>query len=251
MLSIMDFGWVAGAAFAAGVVNALAGGGTLITFPVLTAIGLPGVMANVTNAVALCPGYVGGVWAQRQDLVGQAHRLWVLVPLGALGGVLGASLLLASGDQLFRALVPWLILLASGLLAAQEPLRRWLLARHGGTSNAPANAALPIGLAAVYGGYFGAGLGVVMLATLGVTLDDTLNRLNAVKQVLSCVINFAAAILFLNSDQVQWSVAAVMAVGALVGGSLGGRWARVIAPARLRAMVVTIGVSAGIFYLLN
>ena len=100
----MDFVWVACAAFAAGMVNALAGGGTLITFPVLTAIGLPAVMANVTNAVALCPGYFGGAWAQRRDLAGQSRRLWILLPLGAVGGMLGAWLLLISGERLFRSL---------------------------------------------------------------------------------------------------------------------------------------------------
>ena len=250
-MSVMDFVWVACAAFAAGMVNALAGGGTLITFPVLTAIGLPAVMANVTNAVALCPGYFGGAWAQRRDLAGQSRRLWILLPLGALGGILGAWLLLISGERLFRALVPWLILLASALLAAQGPLRRWLIARGGRISNSPGTAAIPIGIAAVYGGYFGAGLGVVMLATLGVTLEDTLNRLNAVKQVLSCVINLSAALFFLNSTQIHWPGAAVMAVGALVGGSLGGRWARVIAPTRLRYLVVIIGVGVGTFYLLK
>jgi uncharacterized membrane protein YfcA len=250
-MSVMDFVGVACAAFAAGMVNALAGGGTLITFPVLTAIGLPAVMANVTNAVALCPGYFGGAWAQRRDLAGQSRRLWILLPLGAVGGMLGAWLLLISGERLFRALVPWLILLASALLAAQGPLRQWLIARGGQISNSPGTAAIPIGIAAVYGGYFGAGLGVVMLATLGVTLEDTLNRLNAVKQVLSCVINLSAALFFLNSHQIHWPVAAVMAVGALVGGSLGGRWARVIAPTRLRYLVVIIGVGVGIFYLLK
>ncbi len=250
-MSVMDFVWVACAAFAAGMVNALAGGGTLITFPVLTAIGLPAVMANVTNAVALCPGYFGGAWAQRRDLAGQSRRLWILLPLGAVGGMLGAWLLLISGERLFRSLVPWLILLASALLAAQGPLRRWLIARGGQISNSPGTAAIPIGIAAVYGGYFGAGLGVVMLATLGVTLEDTLNRLNAVKQVLSCVINLSAALFFLNSNQIHWPVAAVMAVGALLGGSLGGRWARVIAPTRLRYLVVIIGVGVGIFYLLK
>ena len=108
MLEALDFALVGAAAFAAGMVNALAGGGTLVTFPVMTAVGIPPVMANVTNAVALCPGYFGGTWAQRKDLVGQGARLRLLLPLGALGGVLGAWLLLQSGEKLFRALVPWL-----------------------------------------------------------------------------------------------------------------------------------------------
>lgn len=233
------------------MVNALAGGGTLITFPVMTAVGIPPVMANVTNAVALCPGYFGGTWAQRKDLAGQGARLKLLLPLGALGGVLGAWLLLASGEKLFRALVPWLILGASALLAAQDPLRRWLIKRGRPAGDARLGAALPIASAAVYGGYFGAGLGVVMLATLGLTLDDSLTRLNAVKQALSFVINIAAALFFLGSDQVLWPVVGVMAVAALAGGSLGGRLASVIPAARLRLLVIAIGVGVGLFYLLS
>ncbi|MDH4381181.1 MAG: sulfite exporter TauE/SafE family protein [Gammaproteobacteria bacterium] len=247
----LDFALVAAAAFAAGMVNALAGGGTLITFPVMTAVGIPPVMANVTNAVALCPGYFGGTWAQRKDLAGQGARLKLLLPLGALGGVLGAWLLLASGEKLFRALVPWLILGASALLAAQDPLRRWLIKRGRPAGDARLGAALPIASAAVYGGYFGAGLGVVMLATLGLTLDDSLNRLNAVKQALSFVINIAAALFFLGSDQVLWPVVGVMAVAALAGGSLGGRLASVIPAARLRLLVIAIGVGVGLFYLFS
>jgi uncharacterized membrane protein YfcA len=247
----LDFALVAAAAFAAGMVNALAGGGTLITFPVMTAVGIPPVMANVTNAVALCPGYFGGTWAQRKDLAGQGARLKLLLPLGALGGVLGAWLLLASGEKLFRTLVPWLILGASALLAAQDPLRRWLSKRGRPAGDARLGAALPIASAAVYGGYFGAGLGVVMLATLGLTLDDSLTRLNAVKQALSFVINIAAALFFLGSDQVLWPVVGVMAVAALAGGSLGGRLASVIPAARLRLLVIAIGVGVGLFYLFS
>ncbi len=249
-MATFDLVLVALAAFAAGVVNALAGGGTLITFPVLIAVGLPAVSANVTNAVALCPGYFGGTWAQRKDLVGQGARLKLLLPLGVLGGMLGAWLLLMSGEKLFRTLVPWLILGASALLAAQNPLRRWLLKhRHSGDSRL--GAAVPIALAAVYGGYFGAGLGVVMLATLGVTLDDSINRLNAVKQALAFVINLAAAIFFLGSNYVNWPVVGVMAVAALVGGTLGGRLASIIPASRLRLLVVLIGLGVGTFYLLS
>jgi uncharacterized membrane protein YfcA len=214
-------------------------------------VGIPPVMANVTNAVALCPGYFGGTWAQRKDLAGQGARLKLLLPLGALGGVLGAWLLLASGEKLFRTLVPWLILGASALLAAQDPLRRWLSKRGRPAGDARLGAALPIASAAVYGGYFGAGLGVVMLATLGLTLDDSLTRLNAVKQALSFVINIAAALFFLGSDQVLWPVVGVMAVAALAGGSLGGRLASVIPAARLRLLVIAIGVGVGLFYLLS
>lgn len=243
---------IAVAAFAAGAVNALAGGGTLITFPVMTAAGMPAVMANVTNAVALCPGYFGGTLAQRRDLAGQGARLRVLLPVGALCGVVGGWLLLASGEKLFRALVPWLIIGASLLLAAQDPLRRWLQRRAAARTHAgraTGLTALPIGLAAVYGGYFGAGLGVIMLATLGVTVDDTLTRLNALKQALSFVINVTAAVYFLFSGQVAWAVAGVMAVAALAGGAAGGRLAGRIRPGTLRRLVVAIGLGVGVFYL--
>lgn len=236
------------AAFVAGAVNALAGGGTLITFPILTAVGLSAVTANVTNAVALCPGYFGGTWAQRKDLRGQGARLKLLLPLGVAGGLLGAWLLLLSGEKLFRALVPWLILLASLLLALQEPMKKFI-GRWRQEGDHRAAAALPLTLGAVYGGYFGAGLGVVMLATLGLTLDDNLNRLNALKQALSFVINVAAALFFLGSGHVHWPTAGVMAVCALVGGVAGGKLAGRIAPARLRQVVVAVGISVGLFYL--
>ncbi len=247
-----EWAFIALAAFVAGAVNALAGGGTLLTFPVLTAAGLPAVMANVTNSVALCPGYFGGMLAQRKDLAGQGARLKLLLPIGAVCGVLGGWLLLISGEKLFRALVPWLILGASALLALQTPLRRWLLKRaaererHAFPLSA---AALPIALAAVYGGYFGAGLGVIMLATLGLTVDDTLARLNAVKQALAFVINVTAAVYFLFSGHVAWTVAGVMAVSALLGGAAGGKLAGRLDSALLRKIVVAIGVAVGVFYL--
>lgn len=252
LLTGAEWVYIALAAFVAGAVNALAGGGTLLTFPVLTAAGLPAVMANVTNSVALCPGYFGGTFAQRRDLAGQGARLKLLLPVGAVCGVLGGWLLLVSGEKLFRALVPWLILGASALLALQGPVRRFLVQRaaqrdrHAFSTRA---AMLPIGIAAVYGGYFGAGLGVIMLATLGLTVDDTLARLNALKQALAFVINVTAAVYFLFSDHVAWSVAGVMAVAALLGGAAGGRLAGRLDSALLRKVVVAIGVAVGVFYL--
>lgn len=243
---------IALAAFLAGAVNALAGGGTLLSFPVLTAAGLPAVTANVTNSVALCPGYFGGTLAQLRDLRGQGARLRLLLPIGAVCGVIGGWLLLMTGEKLFRTLVPWLILGASALLALQDPLRRYLVRRAAARDRhpfGPRAAALPIGLAAVYGGYFGAGLGVIMLATLGLTADDTLARLNALKQALAFVINVTAAIYFLFSGHVAWSVAGVMAVAALLGGAAGGRLAGRLDSALLRKIVVAIGVAVGVFYL--
>src|SRR5512147_2031915 len=126
MLNGIDFRLAALAAIAAGAVNALAGGGTLITFPMLTFLGVPAVAANVTNTVALCPGYFGGTLAQWNDLRGQKNRLWIIVPASIIGGVIGGFLLLQTGERLFKELVPYLILLASGLLAIQDPVRKWL-----------------------------------------------------------------------------------------------------------------------------
>jgi uncharacterized membrane protein YfcA len=254
MVSGFEFVLVGLAAVAAGVVNALAGGGTLITFPMLIAVGVPAIAANVTNTVALCPGYLGATLAQSNDLRGQKRRMWLALPAGVIGGVIGGILLLNTGERVFRALVPFLILLASGLLAVQDPLRAWLLRRAGQTGSTPVSekwAVLPVGLAAVYGGYFGAGLSVIVLAVLGLLLDDTLTRLNALKQSVSFSVNIAAAIFFVFSGQVVWLAALVMAVGALTGGVLGGRLAGRIKPATLRWIVVVIGVVVAVIYLVR
>lgn len=247
------------AAVAAGAVNALAGGGTLISFPMLLAVGVPPVAANVTNTVALCPGYFGATLAQSNDLRGQGRRLRLLLPVSALGGIAGGALLLGTGERVFQALVPYLILLAAGLLAIQEPVRAWLKRRLEQSSvpadfiqrpASEAGAALPIGLAAVYGGYFGAGLSVIILAALGLTLDDTLTRLNAVKQAVAFSVNVTAAIFFLFSGQVVWLAALVMALGALLGGALGGGLAGRISPQTLRWVVIAISVVvAGVYFL--
>ncbi len=254
MLTGLDYVLIALAALVAGLVNALAGGGTLISFPMLVFVGLPPVAANVTNTVALCPGYLGATLAQSNDLRGQTRRLWWAVPAGVIGGIIGALVLLNTGERVFQQLVPFLILLASGLLAVQDPVRRWLQRR---TTQAGAQptpewwASLPVGLAAIYGGYFGAGLSVILLAVLGLTLEDNLTRLNALKQAIAFSTNIAAALLFVFSSQVVWSAALVMMAAALVGGALGGRLAGKVKPARLRGIVVAIGVIVAIGYLLR
>ena len=249
-LGIFDFVLVGLAALAAGAINALAGGGTLITFPMLTAVGVPAVAANVTNTVALCPGYFGGTLAQWNDLKGQKKRLWLIIPAAIIGGVLGGFLLLQTGEKLFKDLVPYLILLASGLLAIQDPVRAWLIRRMGEHHGARLEKKtwLPVGLASVYGGYFGAGLSVIVLSALGMTLEDTLTRLNALKQAVAFSVNVAAAIFFIFSGKVVWPAALVMAVGALIGGTLGGKLAGKIKPSTLRWTVVTIGVIVAIGY---
>jgi uncharacterized protein len=254
ILNATDYILIGLAAVGAGLVNALAGGGTLITFPTLIAIGIPPVTANLTNTVALCPGYFGATMAQRNDLQGQRRRMYFLLPVAALGGVIGGLLLLNTGERVFRQLVPFLILLASGLLAIQDPVRKWLVRRMqqaGGTPLHEGWAAIPVGLAAIYGGYFGAGLSVIILAALGLLLDDTLTRLNALKQSVSLSVNVAAAILFAFSGRVVWAAALVMAVGALIGGLLGGRLAGRIKPSLLRWIVVGIGLMMGFVYLVR
>ena len=250
MLTPLQFLIAGLAALAAGAVNALAGGGTLITFPTLTFLGIPAVAANVTNTVALCPGYFGGTLAQLKDLRGQNKRLWLIVPASIVGGVVGGYLLLQTGEKLFKDLVPYLILLASGLLAIQDPVRAWLMKRMGEGHGVKLEKLtwLPVSLASVYGGYFGAGLSVIVLSALGLTLEDTLTRLNALKQAVAFSVNVAAAIFFIFSGKVVWSVALVMAVGALIGGMLGGKLAGRVRPATLRWTVVTIGVIISIIY---
>ncbi len=241
------------AAMAAGLVNALAGGGTLISFPALTFIGVPAVLANVTNTVALVPGYLGATIAQFKDVRAQKQRVYMYVPIGILGGVVGGWLLLHTGEKLFRDLVPYLILFASGLLAVSDPLRKWITPRLGkGSSAAMAVwAIIPIGLASIYGGYFGAGLSVIVLAVLGLMLSDSLTVLNGLKQIIAFSVNTAAAIFFIFSGNVVWSMAAVMAVFALLGGALGGRLAGRIKPSTLRIVVVVIGVVVSVIYLVR
>jgi uncharacterized membrane protein YfcA len=250
-MSYQDLLIAALAAVAAGAVNALAGGGTLISFPVLVAVGVPPVAANVTNAIALCPGYFGATLAQLPHLKGQRAQLLLLVPVAVVGGLVGGIILLRTGERTFTALVPWMILAASLLLAIQEPVKKFVSKRLSNPAHkhhTMALAALPIVAAAIYGGFFGAGMSVMLLAVLGVTLDDTLTRLNALKQALALSVNTAAAVFFLFSDQVVWSAAAVMAIGALIGGALGGKLAGKLPPAALRWTVVVLGTCIAIVY---
>jgi len=254
MLTPIGYLLVILAAMGAGLTNAIAGGGTLITFPTLVFLGIPAVSANVTNTVALCPGYFGATMAQRKDLEGQRSRLWVVIPVGIVGGVLGGYLLLRTGEKSFKELVPYLILFASLLLAIQDPVRAWLtrrLAQGGQDASLQKWTWLPVSLASVYGGYFGAGFSVILLSALGLTLEDTLTRLNALKQSIALTVNLAAAIFFVFSGKVYWAVALVMAVGALIGGWLGGKLAGRIKPSTLRWTVVTIGVIVSTIYIVR
>ncbi len=237
-----------GAGFGAGAVNAVAGGGSLISFPALLAAGYPSVTANVTNSVAVLPGYVGGSLSYRRELAGQGERIRALTPTSILGTVAGAALLLTSPASVFDAVVPWLILAACALLALQPRAaaiaqrhrdgRRSTLALHGG-----------LFLAAVYGGYFGAGLGIMLLALLGVLLPDDLQRLNALKGVLSLVVALAAAVAFALFGPVAWDAALVIGVASLAGGAAGVRVARRLPAPVLRGLVVTYGVVVAVVLL--
>jgi uncharacterized membrane protein YfcA len=250
---------VAAAAVAAGLVNAVAGGGTLISFPMLTAVGVPAISANVTNTIALSPGYLGGTLAQRDDLRGQRSRLVRLIPAAMLGAIAGSVLLLNTSESVFRRIVPFLILAACGLLAAQDRVRTWVERREAERAGQRQHHESGIGAlgvlavlgAAVYGGYFGAGLGIILLAVLGVVVDDDFTRVNALKQAMSLTINATAAVRFLFSGEVVWSAAAVMAVGSLVGGNLGGRLASRLSPILLRRVVIAVGVVVAIIYLVR
>lgn len=237
----------------AGAINAIAGGGTLLTFPMLLAIGVPPIAANVTNTVALCPGFIGGILAQIKDLSGQRRRFWTFLGASSMGGIAGSLLLLHTGERAFQSLVPYLILIASGLLATQGIVRIWLTRRciQEVKPKSEMWAVIVIGLAAIYGGYFGVAMSVIVLSLLGWMINDTLTRLNAIKQTVAFGANGAAAILFVFSGKVIWVIALVMAVGALIGGTLGGRWAAHIKPDTLRWTVVGIGLALATIYFLR
>ena len=260
-LSPVELALAALSAVAAGFVNAVAGGGTLISFPTLTALGLPVVAANVTNTLAVAPGALGGLVTLRGQLAGQGARLARLAPTAFLGGLTGGYLLLHTDEALFRRLVPWLILGATALLAAQERLRAWLLRRLARDADGPdaaapgrhgeALATVAVFGASIYGGYFGAGLGVIVLAVLGLVLHDSLTRLNASKQAIGFAANLAAALLFAVGGPVHWAAAGVMAVGAIAGGAVGGHLAGRIRASTLRTLVVAIGTIVGLVYLIR
>lgn len=234
---------LAAAGLVAGAVNAVAGGGSLISFPALLAAGYPSVTANVTNTVALFPGYAGSVAGGRPELEGQASRIRSVALTSVLGAVLGAVLLLTTSGEAFRRLVPFLILLACLLLVLQPRLAKAVQARQAEVpTGVPLVLQAGVLLAAVYGAYFGAGLGVLLLGVLGVFLHERLARVNALKNVLSFVINTVALVVFGLFGPVAWDAVAVIAVASLLGGYGGARVARRIPGAVLRAGVVTYGV---------
>lgn len=242
------------AAVVAGFINAMAGGGTLVSFPVLLAVGISPVVANVTNTVALVPGTIGGMWSQRNEFQSQYRRLLKLLPVAILGGVAGGLLILNTSEDAFKSLIPYLILGATLLLGFQVRIKNWVVSRIGQAHSEHHNPIFMLSmvfLAAIYGGYFGAGLGVILMAVLGLVTDESMTRLNFLKQALGFAINMAAAIYFAFSGMVDWMVALVMIFGSLIGGLIGGRLAGKIKPEVLRWIVVSAGLIAATIYFIK
>jgi uncharacterized membrane protein YfcA len=242
----------AGAGVLAGAVNAVAGGGTLISFPALVALGVPSNAANATNTVALCAGYFTGARAQRAELAHFDGQKQALVTVGAIGGLLGAILLTISDEKLFSNVVPFLILLACALLAGQPWIRKLAARRGGGGGGDGATHAhtttglAAIGLTAVYGGYFGAGIGIVLLAVLGVLFTLPMSRVNALKGLLQLTINGVAAMFLAIGGDVRWAFVVPVAAGSLVGGWFGGKLAPKLNPTVIRIGVVILGLVVAI-----
>lgn len=252
-MNLGDLPLLIGAGFAAGAVNALAGGGSLISFPALLGAGLGSVAANVTNTVALWPGYLGGALGGRHDIGRIRRELVVLVVVSVAGAVGGAVLLLNTPHSLFSVMVPWLILTGTLLFAVQPRVARWVKSRtkptaDGAGENATATHTGGLGLrigvliASVYGAYFGAGLGVILLAVLGVFLPLPQRELNAAKNSLSLSVNTIALVAFALFGPVVWSAVPVMALASLAGGYIGSRAARRMPPALLRTLVIILGL---------
>ena len=228
----------------AGLANTVAGGGSLLTFPLLVALGLPPLDANVTNTVGIVPAAIGGMAGYRKELSDQGHRLVRLLPLAVVGAILGATLLLHTPARLFSAVVPLLIVVACAVLLAQRPLAR-VLAGRGRSRSTLLGAGLLV--TAVYGGYFGAAVSVIVLALLAVTMDDTLRRLNALKVPLAGAMNLVAAVVFAFVAPVHWAYVLVLAPATLVGGRIGASVARRVPDQPLRVAVVTLGMTAAIW----
>ena len=236
------------AGIAAGTINTVVGSGTLITFPTLLAFGVPPVTANVSNTIGLVPGSVSGAIGYRRELVGQRARLIRLASASLLGGVVGAVLLLALPEEAFSAIVPVLIGLGCLLVVLQPTISRRVALRREGRGTVHEHGPLWVWVlvfaTGVYGGYFGAAQGVLLMAVMGIGIQETLQRLNAVKNVLAGLVNGVAAVIFMVVAEVDWVVAALIAVGSVVGGQLGATVGRRLPPLALRIVIVLVGVAA-------
>ncbi|WP_432129041.1 sulfite exporter TauE/SafE family protein [Streptomyces sp. bgisy082] len=245
--------WEALAVFAAGIgagtINTIVGSGTLITFPVLLATGLPPITANVSNALGLVPGSVSGAIGYRRELKGQKKRVLRLGAAALVGGLVGAILLLALPSDAFDAIVPVLIGLALVLVLLQPRIAAAVKRRRertGSEAHPDGGPALLVGLllASVYGGYFGAAQGVLYLSLMGLLLHDDLQRVNAVKNILGALVNGVAAVFFLFVAEFDWTAVLLIAVGSTIGGQLGAKVGRRLSPTVLRGVIIAVGVVA-------
>ncbi|MFE0106079.1 sulfite exporter TauE/SafE family protein [Streptomyces sp. NPDC059009] len=242
----LEIAAVGAAGIAAGGINAVVGSGTLITFPTLLAFGFPPVLANVSNNIGLVPGVLSAAYGYRREMKGQARRLVRFGAASLVGGLIGAVLLLLLPADAFQAVVPVLILTACVLVLLQPRLNRWLKGRESTSRRVDGGVPLWLGVLAtgVYGGYFGAAQGVLLMGLFGAFLLDDLQRLNAAKNVLAAIVNGVAAIVFISVTHVDWAAAAVIAAGSTVGGLLGARLGRKLPPLVLRGFIVVVGVTA-------
>lgn len=236
---------IALAGLAAGTINTVVGSGTLITFPVLLAFGYPPVTANVSNTVGLVPGSASGAFGYRRELVGQGRRMLRLGSAGVLGGITGAVLLLLLPASAFKDIVPVFIALALALVVLQPRLNR-LLAKHDIVPKREGGLLTPLAvyLTGVYGGYFGAAQGILLLGILGVALPQDLHRTNALKNVLSGLINGVAGLYFILVAHIDWAPAGLIAGASILGGQLGAHYGRRLNPVALRGLIVIVGVTA-------
>lgn len=238
---------VVAAGLAAGTVNTVVGSGSLITFPTLLAVGYAPVTANVSNNIGLVPGSASAVYGFRRELVGQGTRARTLALASGCGGLLGGILLLTLPSSVFDAVVPVLILVAVALMAVQPRLAAWVSSRRNEGARDVGFAPMAIVFASgIYGGYFGAAQGVILLAVLGVFVPDDLRRTNALKNVLAGTVNGIAAVLFIVFADVAWEAVALIAVGAVVGGVIGARIGRWIPAPLLRGAVIVLGTAVAI-----
>lgn len=244
------------AGMAAGTINTIVGSGSLITFPTLLLLGYPPLVANVSNTVGLVPGTISGAFGYRRELSGQRARATPLVIAAGLGGLTGAGLLLILPASAFARIVPVLILVACGLVAIQPRVSKWVIERRLRLGHAPQPGGGPllaftVYLTGIYGGYFGAAQGVILIALLSILIDDNLQRLNGLKNVLTAAINGVAAIIFIAVAPVAWGPAILLAIGSTIGGQLGAIVGRRLSPIALRSVIIVVGTIVAVRLLLG
>ena len=247
-MSLTDAIIILFAGMAAGTINTIVGSGSLITFPTLVALGYPPLLANVSNNIGLVPGSLSGVYGYRRELIGQSARLRRLVPASVIGAATGATLLLTLPSDVFDKVVVFLVAIALILVVAGPTISRRLAARRvaDGVDHrdvTPGLQALVVA-AGIYGGYFGAAQGIILMAVLGIFLNETLQRINGCKNVLALTVNAVAAVVFIATTDVDWKVVGVIAVGSTIGAQMGARYGRRLNPKALRGLIVVVGLTA-------